>query len=68
MTKANANKSVRFGWVDGKTRAEASFVDKGDRTAVTVAHFKLENARAAGKMKVYWGNQLENLAAFVSGQ
>ena len=68
VTKMNANRSVRFGWVDGKTRAEAYFVDKGDRTAVTVAHFKLENARAAGKMKVYWGNQLENLAALVSDQ
>ena len=63
VTRATANKSVRFAWVDGKTRAEASFVDKGDKTAVTVAHFKLGSATAASRMKVYWGRQLENLSA-----
>ena len=63
VTTARANKTMRFAWVDGKTRAEAQFVDKGDRTAVTVAHYKLSSVKAAGKMKAYWGKQLESLAA-----
>lgn len=62
FSTAHANKALRFAWVDGKTRAEASFVDKGDRTAVTVTHRKLKDARAAEKMKKYWGEQLDRLA------
>ena len=62
VSTANANKSLRFAWVDGKTRAEASFLDKGDRTAVTVTHTKLTDAKAAAKMKKYWSEQLEKLA------
>ena len=58
----NENKSLRFGWVDGKTRAEAQFLDKGGKTAVTVTHSKLTNAKDAAKMKKYWSEQLEKLA------
>ena len=65
VTTARANKSMRFAWIDGKTRGEASFVDRGDRTAVTVAHYKLSSEKAAGKMKTYWGKQLESLAAMM---
>jgi uncharacterized protein YndB with AHSA1/START domain len=63
---ARANKSLRFGWVDGKTRGEARFVDKGERTAVTVQHIRLADARAAEKMKKYWGAQLDALAAHIA--
>ena len=62
VSTANENKSLRFAWVDGKTRAEAQFLDKGDRTAVTVTHSKLADTKAAEKMKKYWSEQLEKLA------
>ena len=63
VSTAIANKSLRFAWIDGKTRAVAYFADKGDRTAVTVQHLKLGDAKAAAKMKKYWGEQLDRLAA-----
>ena len=56
------HKHVRFGWVDGNSRATAYFVDKGEKTAVTVQHSKLRDAKAAEKMKKYWGAQLDALA------
>ena len=60
---ARAPKSIRFVWVDGKTRGEASFMPKGEKTAVTVTHTKLADAKNAEKMKEYWSQQLEALAA-----
>lgn len=62
VSAAIANKSLRFAWVDGKTRAAIYFAEKGDRTAVTVQHIKLDSAEAAEKMKKYWGKQLDRLA------
>ena len=62
FSTANANKSLRFAWVDGKTRAQAEFLDKGSKTAVTVTHSKLPDAKAAARMKKYWSEQLEQLA------
>jgi hypothetical protein len=40
----------------------AHFLAKGDKTAVTVMHGKLPDAKAAEKMKRYWGAQLDALA------
>jgi uncharacterized protein YndB with AHSA1/START domain len=59
---ATENKSLRFAWIDGTTRGEAYFTGKGEKTAVTVQHAKLDTARAAAKMKKYWGEQLAKLA------
>jgi uncharacterized protein YndB with AHSA1/START domain len=64
VSTANANKSLRFAWVDGKTRAAADFVSKGEKTAVTVTHLKLPDAKAAARMKAYWGKQLDALADY----
>jgi uncharacterized protein YndB with AHSA1/START domain len=62
ISTARANKDLRFGWVDGKTRASVYFTDKGEKTAVTIQHTKLADAKAAAKMKKYWGAQLDALA------
>lgn len=62
ISTATAPKSIRFTWVDGKTRGQASFMPKGDKTAVTVTHMKLADAKNAEKMKKYWAAQLEALA------
>ena len=63
ISTATAPKSIRFIWVDGKTRGQALFMPKGDKTAVTVTHTKLADAKNAEKMKKYWSQQLEALAA-----
>jgi hypothetical protein len=63
VTSATPSKTMRFGWVDGKSRAAAYFVSKGEKTAVTVQHAKLADAKTAEKMKKYWGTQLEALDA-----
>jgi uncharacterized protein YndB with AHSA1/START domain len=62
ITAAQENKTLRLVWVDGTSRAQIYFVDKGDKTAVTVQHGKLKDANAADKMKKYWGVQLDRLA------
>ena len=62
ITTAHDNKSLRFKWVDGQTRVQTFFTGKGEKTAVTVMHLKLNDARAADKMKKYWAAQLESLA------
>jgi uncharacterized protein YndB with AHSA1/START domain len=59
---AHANKALRFAWVDGTTRAAVAFVDRNGKTSVTVTHHKLRDAKAAEKMKRYWGAQLNALA------
>ena len=62
VSTATENKSMRFAWVDGKSRAQASFMDKGGKTAVVVTHYKLKDSKGAEKMKKYWGAQLDALA------
>ena len=63
ISTATAPKSIRFKWVDGKTAAHALFMPTGEKTAVTVTHTKLADAKSAAKMKQYWTTQLEALAA-----
>lgn len=66
VSTARANTSLRFAWVDGTSRAEARFADKGGRTTVTVQHLKLRDAKAAERMKTYWGRQLDRLADYLA--
>lgn len=59
---ANANKSMRITWNDGKTVLSLNFIPKGDRkTQVAVQHLKLPDAKSAAKMKTYWGKALDRL-------
>ena len=63
IRKATANKSLRITWPDGATNVEVNFYKtKGGKSQVTVQHNKLADAKAAAKMKAYWGKQLNRLA------
>lgn len=62
VRKATANKSLRLTWKGGKTSLEISFYPKGDgKSQVVVQHGKLPDAKAAAKMKTFWGKALDKL-------
>jgi uncharacterized protein YndB with AHSA1/START domain len=61
---ATSNKSMRVTWKDGKTSLEINFYAKdNDKSQVVVQHSKLPDAKAADKMKTYWGKALNRLRA-----
>jgi uncharacterized protein YndB with AHSA1/START domain len=63
---ATANKSMRVTWNDRKTSLEINFYPKGeDKSQVVVQHSKLPDARAAARMKKYWGEALDRLRALL---
>lgn len=63
---AKPNKSLRVTWRDGKTSLEISFLEKSaDKSQVVVQHSKLPDAKAAAKMKIYWGQKLDRLRALL---
>ena len=62
VRKATPNKSMRITWCDGATNVEFMFYDKGSgKTSFVVQHSKLPDAKAAAKMKDWWGMVLERL-------
>jgi uncharacterized protein YndB with AHSA1/START domain len=62
IRKATRSKSLRITWTDGKTSLEVLFYPKGPgKSQVVVQHSKLADARAAERMKQYWGGKLEGL-------
>ncbi len=62
VRKATARKSMRVTWKDGKTSLEINFLPKGDaKSQVVVQHSKLPDAKAAAKMKTFWGKALDRL-------
>jgi uncharacterized protein YndB with AHSA1/START domain len=66
VRKANAPKSMRITWVDGKTSVEANFFAKGaKKSMVAIQHDKLRSAKDVAKMRVYWSKALEKLKATV---
>jgi len=66
IKKSTFNKSMRMTWKDGKTSLQVSFLGKGDgKSQVVVQHSKLPDARAAAKMKSYWGKALDRLREVV---
>ena len=66
IRKATANKSMRITWTDGKTNVEVGFYPKGTgKSQVAVQHNKLPDAKAAARMKTYWGSALDRLKALV---
>jgi uncharacterized protein YndB with AHSA1/START domain len=57
------NKSLRLTWEDG-TSVEVYLVAKGrSKTQVTIQHTKLPDRNAANRMKAFWAENLEALAA-----
>jgi len=66
IRSATANKYIRIAWPDGKTNVEVNFYKtKSGKSQVTVQHNKLTDAKAAAKMKAYWGKQLYRLTAIL---
>ena len=64
---ASAFATVRFDW-DETSRVVIWMADKGDRTAVSLAHQKLADAEAADAMKAFWRTRLAELAAYAEGR
>jgi hypothetical protein len=65
ITKANPGKNIRARW-EGESSLEIRFVAKGTaKCQVTVDHTRLPDARAAAKMKKFWGGKLQDLAEVV---
>lgn len=66
IKKSTLNKSMRMTWKDDKTSLQISFLGKGDgKSQVVVQHSKLPDAKAAAKMKSYWGKALDRLREVV---
>ncbi|HEU5180576.1 MAG TPA: hypothetical protein VFW45_07275 [Candidatus Polarisedimenticolia bacterium] len=62
ITKANPGKNIRARWEGGESSLEIRFVPKGtEKCQVTVDHTRLPDAKAAAKMKKFWGGKLEEL-------
>ena len=64
IRKTTPNKSMRITWVDGKTSLSVNFYPRDNgKSLVAVQHGKLPDAKAAERMKAYWGQQLDRLKA-----
>ncbi|HSB53290.1 MAG TPA: hypothetical protein VLD58_03005, partial [Gemmatimonadales bacterium] len=56
-------KYLRVNWPDG-TSVEVGFLSKGrGKAQVAVQHSRLPDQAAAARMKAFWGERLEALAA-----
>ena len=60
LRKSTANKTLRITWADG-TDLVAAFYPKGTKCQVVAQHSKVKDARAAAKMKKFWGGALDKL-------
>jgi len=60
VRKSTANKTLRLNWADG-TDLVAAFYPKGEKCQVVAQHAKLKDAKAAAKMKKFWGEALDQL-------
>jgi uncharacterized protein YndB with AHSA1/START domain len=71
LRKANQNRTasawatVRFDWEDPDQRIVIWLADKGDRTAVSLAHQRMPDKATADEMKVFWKARLAALATLV---
>lgn len=62
IRKATTGRSMRIAWSDGTTRVEVLVSPKGPgRCQVVVDHTRLEDAKAARRMKTYWRRRLDRL-------
>jgi hypothetical protein len=63
LRTAVPNKTIRMTWEDGSS-VEVYVVSKGrSKTQVAVQHTKLPNREAVDRMKWFWGDHLDRLAA-----
>ena len=64
---ASAYATVRFDWEDPDQRVVIWLTDKGDRTAVSLAHQRMPDKATAEAMKAFWRERLTALAGLVEG-
>jgi hypothetical protein len=62
---SSAFATIRFDWEDPAQRVVVWLADKGDRTAVSLAHQRLPDRETADSMKAFWRERLAALAADV---
>ena len=62
IRKATENKILRVTWGDGSNLEVTLHAKGAAKTQIAVQHGKLEDARAAAKQKVFWGEAFERLA------
>lgn len=63
ITTSTPHKSVRMRWPEHDSRVEVNLYAKGDnKCQVAVQHNRLPDAKAAAKMKAFWGEALDRLA------
>lgn len=64
IRKATPDKSLRVTWIDGKTHVDVMLYAKGSRRSqIAIQHRKLRDAAAVQRMKAYWKDNLNRLAA-----
>jgi hypothetical protein len=64
---ATRPKSMRLGWSDG-TIVVVGFIEKGaSKSAVSLAHTKLQDKEAADRLKEYWSERLDELGELLKG-
>jgi len=64
---ATPPKSMRLGWSDG-TIVVVGFTRKGrSKSAVSLAHTKLQDQEAANRLKQYWSERLDELGEVLGG-
>ncbi len=62
IRKATTNKYLHITWEDDQTSVSVGFIPKSaDKSQVASQHSKLPNAKAAAKMKKFWGEALNRL-------
>jgi len=67
LRSATKAKTAHFDWGDDGSRVHVIFVQKGDRSTLTVEHARLVNSAAAEKMKQYWRQGLGRLKTVLEG-
>lgn len=68
IRRCTDGKSMRMTWTRNNSSVIVAFIAKGaDKSAVSIEHGKLANARAVTTQKAYWGSALDRLKALLEG-
>ena len=65
LRTSQPGRSARFDWEDGSTRVNVGFIDKGEKSAIAVAHERLPNSASAEATKGVWRERLAELKSFL---
>ncbi|HVF53315.1 MAG TPA: DUF4287 domain-containing protein [Actinomycetota bacterium] len=66
LRTSQPGRSARFDWVDGPTRVNATFEDKGaDRSTIAIGHEQLPTQDEAATAKSQWKQRLDQLKSLL---